>query len=106
MKIALACIVGVPLFLAGIFGLNYFAYGTFNFFAPKYEATRRDVMIQSRAYSEGEIRNLYRLKIQADTTDSPEAKQTIVLAARHECEAFDRSRLPADLSAFCNPMGQ
>lgn len=106
MKIAFACIVGVPLFLAAIFGLNYYAYGTYNFFAPKYEATRRDVMLQSRAYSEGETRNLYRLKIQYEAAPSPEAKQTLKLAARHECEALDRSRLPADLSAFCNPMGQ
>jgi hypothetical protein len=105
MKIALAIILGIPLFFAAIFGLNYYAYGTYNFFAPKYEATRRDVMLQSRAYSEGETRNLYRLKIQSDAAPTPEARQTLVLAARHECEALDRSRLPADLASFCNPMG-
>ena len=105
MKIALALILGVPLFLGGIFGLSYFGYWQYGFFAPRYEAVRRNQMLQSRAYSEGETHNLYRLKIQYEEAPSPEAKQTIVLAARHECEAMDRSRLPADLSAFCNPMG-
>jgi hypothetical protein len=82
------------------------SYYLYAYLAPKYESTRRDVMLQSRAYSEGETRNLYRLKIQLEAAPSPEAKQTIRLAAQHECEALDRSRLPADLSAFCNPMGQ
>ena len=64
-----------------------------------------DTTPDSRAYAEGETRNLYRLKIQYESAPSPEAKQTIQLAARHECEAFDRSRLPFDLASFCNPMG-
>lgn len=105
MKTVLAIVLGVPLFFGAIFGLNYYAYGTYNFFAPKYEAIRRDVMLQSRAYSEGETRTLYRLKIQSEAAPTPEAKQTLVLAARHECGALDRSRLPADLASFCNPLG-
>ena len=98
--VVIALVVGIG--VGGSIG-GYYLYA---YLAPKYESTRRDVMLQSRAYSEGETRNLYRLKIQSDAAPSPEAKQTLRLAAQHECEALDRSRLPADLSAFCNPMGQ
>jgi hypothetical protein len=94
-----AVIGGSVLLLSVIFGLNYFAYGTFNFFAPKYEATRRDVMINSRAYSEGTIRELYRLKAQYEAAD-PIAKATIAAAARHEFQIFPQDRLPADLQGF------
>ena len=106
MKTGMAVIGGILLFLVVIFGLNYFGWANYAFFAPKYESTRRDVMLQSRAYSEGETRNLYRLKIQFEAAPSPEAKQTIKLAAQHECEAMDRTRLPIDLSSFCNPLAR
>lgn len=85
-----------------IFGVTEGGYQLYAYFGPKYESTRRDIMLQSRAYSEGETRNVYRLKIQFEEASSPEAKQTIALAARHECQAVDRTRLPADLAAFCN----
>lgn len=105
MKLFFGIAGGVALFFVTIFALNYFGYSMFAFFAPKYEAVRREQMLQSRAYSEGETRNLYRLKIQYESAPSPEAKTTIRLAAKHECEALDRSRLPIELSTFCNPMG-
>jgi hypothetical protein len=99
-------VLGIVTLIIGAFtGMSIGGYYLYAFLAPKYETTRREVMVNSRAYAEGETRNLYRLKIQFEAAPSPEAKQTIQLAARHECEAFDRSRLPSDLSAFCNPMG-
>lgn len=96
--------LGALLILSAIVGLGSVGgYYLYAYLAPKYESTRRDVMLQSRAYSEGETRNLYRLKVQFENATAPEAKQTIRLAAQHECEALDRSRLPIDLQSFCNP---
>ncbi len=105
MKDFFAIVAVAVLGIGAIVGMSIGGYYLYAFLAPKYESTRRDVMIQSRAYSEGETRNLYRLKIQYEAAPTPEAKQTVLLAARHECEAVDRSRLPSDLSSFCNPMG-
>ena len=105
MKDAMFGLGVVVLIIAGITGASIGSYYLYAFLAPKYESTRRDVMLQSRAYSEGQTRSLYRLKMQFESAPSPDARQTILLAARHECQAMDRSRLPADLSAFCNPMG-
>lgn len=106
MKEVFGIVAIFALGIATVVGLSVGSYYLYAFLAPKYESTRRDVMLQSRAYSEGETRNLYRLKIQYDSANTPEAKQTILLAARHECEAMDRSRLPAELSVFCNPLGR
>lgn len=90
-------IVAVP---TAVFGLAYFGYANFAFFAPKYEAVRRDVMIESRAYSEASVRELYRLKRQYDTTDDAAARATILAAARHEFSIFPEDRLPPDLAAW------
>lgn len=87
-----------------IFGINYAAYGSFNFFAPKYEATRRDVMIESRAYSEATMREMYRLKIQYESSDDIQ-KATIRAMIIHEAQALDKSRLPVDLRNFIVSLG-
>lgn len=72
-------------------------YHAYSYFAPKYESVRRDVMIESRAYSEASVRELYRLKRQWDATDDASKRATIVAAARHEFSIFPEDRLPADL---------
>ncbi len=87
------------------FGANYFAYGSFSFFAPKYEAVRRDVMIESRAYQEGAIRRLYELRLQYEQATSDSARATIRQITLHEIRAFDRARLPRDLQVFINSLG-
>lgn len=74
-------------------------------FAPQYEAVRRDVMIESRAYSEATTREMYRFKRQYQQAKSDDEKATIKALALHEAEAFDRSRLPADLRAWLNEIG-
>ena len=97
--------VGVAGLCAVAFGVNYFAYGSFSFFAPKYEAVRRGVMIESRAYQEATIRRLYDLRLQYEQADNDNARATIRQVVIHEVRAFDRTRLPRDLQAFINSMG-
>ncbi len=66
----------VVLVIAGIAGLSVGSYYLYAFLAPKYESTRRDVMIESRSYSEGTIRELYTLQRQYQTakTDAEKAE--------------------------------
>lgn len=97
--------LGIGGLCATAFGVNYFAYGSFSFFAPKYEAVRRDVMIESRAYQEATIRRIYDLRLQYETADNDAARATIRQVVLHEVRAFDRTRLPRDLQAFINSMG-
>jgi len=99
-KIILATIAGIILFGAAIFGLNYLGFANYAFFAPKVEGVRRDVMIQSRAYSEATMREMYRLKLQYVQAKSDAERDTIRAMALHESQAFDVERLPTDLQLF------
>lgn len=100
MKTVLAWIGIIAAVPVVIFGMSYFGYLNFAFFAPKMEGVRRDVMIESRAYSEASVRELYRLKRQFEATENAAARATIVAAARHEFSIFPEDRLPADLQAW------
>jgi hypothetical protein len=95
---------------AGVFGLagalaltwviqgnDFFLYRTF---APKYEAVRRDTMIESRAYSEATTRRLHDLRRQYTQARSDDEKAAIKAMAIHEASAFDANRLPPDLRLF------
>ena len=95
----------IVVFFAFIFGLNYFGFANYAFFAPKYEGVRRDVMIQSRAYSEATTREFYRLKLQYQQARTDDERATIRAMALHESESFDRDRLPADLQLFLTQIG-
>ncbi len=92
--------------LGVIFGLNYFGYALTAFFQPKMEAVRRDTMIQSRAYSEATMREMYRLKLQYVQSKSNDEKDTIKAMIRHEMGSFDKERLPADLQVFLQQIGE
>jgi hypothetical protein len=105
MKTALGVIVSIVLVLAVIFGLNLFGFAQYSFFAPRMEAVRRDTMLQSRAYHEGNYRELYRLKLQYTQAKSDEERATIKSFALHEADAMDRSQLPLDLQAFLVSLG-
>lgn len=87
------------------FGLEYVGMTKFGFFAPKYEAIRRDVMIESRAYSEATTRQFYNLKLQYQQAKSDDERATIRAMALHESAAFDKARLPADLQSFLAQIG-
>lgn len=105
MRVFFGAIGALLAFLVAVLGVNYIAYGTFAFFAPRYEAVRRDVMINSRAYAEGQTREMYRLKLQYQQAKSDDERATIRALALHEAAAFDRTRLPSDLQSFLAQLG-
>lgn len=88
------------------FTLNGLGLVSFSFFAPRYEAVRRDVMIESRAYSEATTREMYRFKLQYQQAGSDAERSTIRAMALHEAQAFDPKRLPTDLQLFLAQLGE
>lgn len=104
-RVFLMTVFGIALLGVVGFGIRYVAMEQFGFFAPKYEAIRRDVMIESRAYSEATTREMYRLKLQFQQAATDDEKATIRAMALHEARAFDRARLPADLRTFIEQLG-
>lgn len=105
MKEVLGWLAAFVLVLLVIFGLNLFGLFSYSFFAPKMEAVRRDTMLQSRAYSEGATRELYRLKLQYSQARTDDERATIAAFARHEATAFDKSLLPLDVAAWLVSIG-
>ncbi len=91
--------------IIGVAGLSIGSYYMYAFLAPKYEATRRDVMIESRSYGEGTIRELYTLQRQYQASKTDSERDTIAAAARHEFSIFPKERLPGDLQAFLAQVG-
>lgn len=98
------CFVAI-LGICAIVGLSIGGYHLYAYLAPKYESTRRDVMLESRAYSEGQTREVYRLKLQYQQAKSDDERATIRAMALHEASAFDRTRLPFDLQSFLQQLG-
>lgn len=105
MKTVFGILGVVVLFFGVIFGLNLFGLASYSFFAPRYEAVRRDTMIQSRAYSEASTREMYRFKLQYQQAKSDDERATIRAFALHESAAFERDRLPNDLQSFIIQLG-
>jgi hypothetical protein len=99
-------LVGVLLLLTALgFGASYLGFAQYAFFAPRYEGVRRDVMIQSRAYSEATMREMYRFKLQYLQAKTQDERDTIRAFALHEAESFDKDRLPPDLQVFLAQLG-
>lgn len=105
MKDFFAFCFGAVIVIAAVVGLSIGGYHLYAYLAPKYEATRRDVMLESRAYSEGQTREIYRLKLQYQQAKDDDERATIRAMALHEASAFDRSRLPFDLQSFIQQLG-
>jgi len=99
---ALGILLGAAIVLIGLPIGGYYLYA---YLAPKYEATRRDVMIESRSYSEGTVRELYTLQRQYQAAKTDDERATIAAAARHEFSIFPKERLPTDLLAFLQQVG-
>lgn len=105
MKNGFTIVLGALLGVAFITGLSVGSYYLYAFLAPKYEATRRDVMIESRSYTEGTIRELYTMQRQYQAAKTDEERDTIAAAARHEFSIFPKERLPQDLQTFLAQVG-
>lgn len=100
LKKMVVAVASVSAIAAGVFGLQYAGYMNMQYFMPWAESIRRDVMIESRAYSEATVRELYKLRREYNATQDPVARATIVAAARHQFSIFPEDRLPNDLRAW------
>ncbi len=85
--------------------VGWIGFEVYSYYAPRYEAVNRDVMLQSRSYQEGAIRELYSIQRQYISAKTDEEKATLAAAARHEFSIFPKERLPADLVIFMNSIG-
>jgi hypothetical protein len=93
MKIVVAVIGAIVVVLCLVFGLNYFGYANFSFFAPKYAAVQNKVFHNSPAYTQG---------MQQQLLASEE--QYVQDAGNHEKRAAMRSLIIDQFSAYHGPL--
>jgi len=105
MKAVFGIVGALALTVVVCFGLNYAGLMSYGFFAPRYEIVRRDTMIQSRAYSEAQTREMYGFKRQYLQAKTDDERATIRAFALHEADAGNRELLPIDLQVFINSLG-
>lgn len=73
------------------------------FYAPKYEAARRNTYEQSAPYVQGKINQLNKLKAEYATA-SPEQRLLLKSVILREAGTVDRSKLPEDIKSFVNEL--
>lgn len=93
-------VIGILIFIgATIAGLSYASWYGYNYYAPKYEESRRKTFEQSRAFNEGMIRDLQNLRLdylKADANGKSALRSTII----HRFSVYDKQSLPAELRLF------
>lgn len=92
----------ILLVLGVIIGLSFFGLMNYQFFAPKYEAARRQVFENTQSYQQGSIRdfdNLYLAYVQAKTDDE---KAIILETLRHRTAGVQPDNIPLRVRALLN----
>src|SRR5271157_1743462 len=95
-----AAAIGVIVLVLGLSwvfqGNDFFLY---KIFAPKYEATRRQVFEQTKSYNQGMIQELQNMQFQY-VQAKPEQQDALASIILHRAADYDVDRLPPDLRSF------
>ncbi|MEK7574482.1 MAG: hypothetical protein AAB514_03065 [Patescibacteria group bacterium] len=81
-------------------GNDFFLYKVF---APRYEAARRQVFEQSKAYNQGMIQELQNMQFEYAQAD-PAHKDALASIILHRAADYNESRLPSDLRGFIDKL--
>lgn len=86
-----------------ILGLSWIVQGNDFFltkvFAPKYEAVRRETFEQSKAYNQGTVQELQRMRFEY-VKATPDQKVALASVILHQVADYDVNKLPPDLQEF------
>jgi hypothetical protein len=96
---ASSAVAAVALFLAIVFGLDFFGFANYSFFSPKVEKVRYDTFKESQAYNDGMIRDLEEMKMQYISA-GPEQKDALRAIILHRFSVYPVEKMPADLRSF------
>lgn len=99
MKIVIYYVGGLIALLALGWLLKFNGLMSFQFFAPKYEAARRETFEQSKAYRDGMAQELRSLQLEY-VKATPETKPAIASIIRHKAAGTQQDSLPLDLQVF------
>jgi hypothetical protein len=98
-----AFIVMIVIGFAAVFGISYFGYQSYKFFAPKYRAVDNQVFKESEQYNDGMIRDLENLQLEYINA-TPEGKQSLRAIVLHRFSVYPEDRMPPNLRNFYNDL--
>lgn len=89
--------------LALLVGVGWLAQGNdffmFRYFAPKYEAVRRETFEQSKAFNQGMVQELQNMQFQYAQADAAH-KAALADVILHRAADYDEDKMPNDLRVF------
>ena len=95
----IACAIIIIALLAFAFGLEWAGLKWKGFFAPKHEAVRRQVFLETRSYNEGKMQELVKYRLEYMRADE-EDKAAIASAIRMSFAEYDETKLSPELCRF------
>jgi hypothetical protein len=105
MKIALAGLGILAAVLVFGFGMTYYEYGVWSFFAPKVVAVQNRVFHESQQYNDGMIRDLENLRMEY-LKATPEQKDALRATILHRFAGYDEDRLTPQLRSFYDSLNR
>lgn len=102
MKVFLSIVGAILAFLMLVVGLNFFGLANYSFFAPKYEAARREVFENTQSYQQGSIRDFDNLYLAYTRAKSEDEKAIILETLRHRTAGVQEGNIPARIRLLLN----
>lgn len=93
--------VGAVVFIiALVVAVGWGGFQLYAYYAPKYEEVRHQTNVNSRAYVEATVRELYDLNMQFEQAETDSARKIIRLRVLHLQGTIDEKKLPSELAAW------
>jgi len=103
MKVALAAIGSIVVFLAIVVGLSFFGTGLdyiqTKIFSPKYEQVRHNTFECSDSHTDGLVRELRQIREQYSHADDA-GKAALADTFKHDYDGYTCGNLPQDIQSF------
>ncbi len=88
-------VIIIVVLLIGIFGLNYFGYVNYAFFAPRVENVQQKIFDQSPMRVQGDERQFQNLELQYKQSSNPAVKDEIASMIVHQFADFQNHLTPS-----------
>lgn len=98
--IVLVVLILVAVLAAAAFGLEWAGLKWKGYFAPKHEAVRREVFLETRSYNEGKVQELVKYRLEYMRSKTENDKAAIASAIRMGFAQYDESKLSPELRGF------
>lgn len=102
MKTIFIWILGAVVFFGSIWALTAFQYGSYKFWAPKFEDAKREVFENTKSFRDGSARDLDNLRLEYLRAKTPEEKAALKDVMRHRALGVPAAQISPETRAILN----